>query len=255
MAFTELLISPWLIAGLFFIIAFIYSSVGLGGGSSYTALMAILGFSTLAIPLVSLSLNLLVTTIGSFNFIRKKHASWPMILPFLLTSMPMAYLGGALNLPKIVFYWLLLVSLLFVAARIYLWRDTSMHLNLSARGKFLVSLLAGSLLGLLAGIVGIGGGIYLVPLIIILGLGSHQQAAACGAIFVWLNSAAGLTSRLQYNAIDLSEYVPLIIAVLLGGGLGSYMGSTRFSSEKMEKVLGLIILVAIGFLGRKLLFP
>jgi uncharacterized membrane protein YfcA len=254
MTFAELLASPWFIAGLFFIVAFVYSSVGLGGGSSYIALMAILGFNALAIPFVSLSLNLLVTSIGSFNFIRNKHADWRLILPFIVSSIPTAYVGGALNLPKEVFFWLLLVSLLLVAARIYLWRDTALNLNLSARGKLLVSLVAGSLLGLVAGIVGIGGGVYLVPLIIILGLGTGQQAAACGAIFVWLNSVAGLASRLQYNAIDLTEYLPLIVAVILGGGLGSYMGSSRLSSKKMEKILGLIILVAIGFLGRKLLF-
>ncbi len=254
MTFAELLASPWFIAGLFFIVAFVYSSVGLGGGSSYTALMAILGFNALAIPLISLSLNLIVTSIGSFNFIRNKHANWRMILPFLVTSIPMAYLGGSLHLPKTIFYWLLLVSLVFVAARIYLWRDTSLHLNLSERGKLFISFIAGSILGLFAGIVGIGGGIYLVPLIIILGLGTGQQAAACGAIFIWLNSAAGLSSRLQYNSIDLSEYLTLIIAVIIGGGLGSYIGSTRLSSNKMEKILGLIILIAIGFLGHKLLF-
>lgn len=254
MTIAELLASPWFVAGLFFIVAFVYSIVGLGGGSSYTALMAILGFNALAIPLISLSLNLIVTSIGSFNFIRNKHANWRLILPFLITSMPMAYLGGSLNLPKMVFYWLLLVSLLFVAARIYLWRDTTVHLNLSSRGRLLIALMAGSLLGLIAGIVGIGGGIYLVPLIIILGLGSGQQAAACGAIFVWLNSAAGLASRLQFNSIELGNYLPLIIAVIIGGGLGSYMGSTRFSTQKMEKFLGLIILVAIFFLTRKLLF-
>ena len=254
MSIAELVYSPVFIAGLFFIVAFVYSSVGLGGGSSYTALMAILGFNALAIPMISLSLNLLVTSIGSFNFIRNRHARWRLIAPFLITSIPMAYLGGSLQLPKTVFYWLLFISLLFVVARIYLWRETSLQLNLSARSKLAVSLVAGSVLGLIAGIVGIGGGIYLVPLIIILGLGKGQQAAACGAIFVWLNSAAGLISRLQYNAIDLGGYIPLIIAVILGGWLGSYLGSTRFSARKMEKILGLIILVALAFLGRKLLF-
>lgn len=179
MTVAELLVSPWFIAGLFFIVAFVYSSVGLGGGSSYTALMAILGFNALAIPLISLSLNLIVTSIGSFNFIRNKHANWRLILPFLITSMPMAYLGGTLHLPKTVFFWLLLVSLVFVAARIYLWRDTNLHLDLSARGKIFISLLAGSILGLIAGIVGIGGGIYIIPLIIILAWvrGSRQQPA------------------------------------------------------------------------------
>src|SRR5210317_962915 len=100
----ELISSPYFIAVLFFIVAFAYSSVGLGGGSSYTALMAILGFNTLAIPMVSLTLNLMVTTIGAFNFIRYKHARLNLILPFLVTSIPMAYLGGALQVPKELFY-------------------------------------------------------------------------------------------------------------------------------------------------------
>lgn len=108
------------------------------------------------------------------------------------------------------------------------------------------------MLGLIAGIVGIGGGIYLVPLVIILGLGSEKEAAACGAVFIWLNSLAGLLSRLQYNSLDLTNYTLLILAVLIGGTLGSFMGSFRFSPKIMEKILGVVILVAIFFLIKKL---
>ena len=252
---TELITSPYFISTLFFIIAFTYSSVGMGGGSSYTALMAILGFNILAIPMISLSLNLIVTTIGSFNFIRHKHARFRLILPFLASSIPMAYLGGMMKLPQEIFYWVLLVSLIFVAIRIYSWNDTSLRLNITATGKILVSLLAGSILGLIAGIAGIGGGIYLVPLIILLGLGSAKEAAACGVIFVWLNSLSGLIARLEYNSIDLTQHIPLIISVLIGGTAGSFMGSTRFSPKLMERILGIIILVAIVFLARKIMLP
>lgn len=245
--------SPYFLAILFFIVAFVYSSVGLGGGSSYTALMAIFSINSLAIPLVSLTLNILVTSIGSFNFIRNKHAKIRLILPFLISSVPMAYLGGALQVPKEMFYWILLISLIFVAASIYFWKSISMQLGLTNKGKIIISLITGSILGLIAGIVGIGGGIYLVPLIIILGLGSEKEAAACGAIFIWLNSASGLLSRLQYNSIDLTNYIPLIIAVIAGGTLGSYMGSFRFSAKQMDKILGIVILVAIMFLTKKVL--
>jgi uncharacterized protein len=244
--------SPYVLAVPFFIIAFTYSSVGLGGGSSYTALMAIIGINTLAIPMISLSLNLFVTSVGSFNFIRNKHARLKLILPFLLSSMPMAYIGGALKVPREVFYWILLVSLVFVAARIYLWQNTSLSIDVGKRGQIILSLIAGSLLGLVAGVVGIGGGIYLVPLIIILGLGSEKEAAACGAVFIWLNSLAGLLSRLRYNSIDLSDYIPLIAAVLVGGALGSFMGSFKFSPVAMEKILGGVIIIAIFFLIRKI---
>lgn len=248
----ELIISPEFLAVLFFIVAFTYSSVGLGGGSSYTALMAIFGVSTLAIPMVSLSLNLFVTTVGSYNFIRNRHARAKLVLPFLISSIPMAYLGGALRLPKDLFYWILLISLVFVAIRIYLWKDMTIKLNIDQKGKIIISFIAGSILGLIAGIVGIGGGIYLVPLIIILGLGTEKEAAACGAIFIWLNSCSGLISRLQYNSIDLTQYTPLIAAVLAGGISGSYMGAFKFAPKTMEKVLGAVILAAIIFLTKKI---
>ena len=251
---VEFITSPLFVAILFFAIAFIYSSVGLGGGSSYTAVMALLGFSTIVIPTVSLMLNMLVTTVGSYNFIRQKHVRFKLIAPFLISSMPMAYLGGTLHLPKQLFFWLLLVSLVFVAIRIYFWRNTTLGLILSVRQKISISLLAGAVLGFIAGVVGIGGGIYLVPLIIILGLGSQKEAAACGAIFVWLNSVAGLTARFQYHFIDLRAYIPLIIAVILGGIFGSYLGASRFSAKTIEKVLGMVVLIAIGFLIKKLIF-
>lgn len=249
----DILNSPYFLASLFFIVAFIYSSVGLGGGSSYTALLAIFGFSALIIPSVSLTLNLVVTSVGSFNFIRNKHAKLKLILPFLISSVPMAYLGGSLRLPKEIFYWVLLVSLIFVALRIYGWRDTSLNLRLSQHGKWAVSLLAGGALGLMAGIVGIGGGIYLVPLIIVLGLGTNKQAAACGAIFIWLNSFSGLISRQVYNTINLEEFIPHIVAVTIGGALGSYLGASRYTTQTIEKILGMVILIAIVLLSQKLL--
>jgi hypothetical protein len=165
----------------------------------------------------------------------------------------MAYFGGALKLPKEIFFWVLLVSLVFVAVRIYFWQNTTIKLNINQKGKMFISLLAGSVLGLVAGIVGIGGGIYLVPLIIILGLGTEKEAAACGAIFIWLNSFSGLLSRFQYNSIDLMSYIPLIIAVLAGGSLGSFMGSSKFSPKLMEKILGAVIILAIFFLAKTII--
>ena len=207
----------------------------------------------MAIPMVSLFLNLFVTSVGSYNFIRNKHARIKLILPFLISSIPMAYLGGMLKPDKTLFYWTLFLSLIFVALRIYFWNTTSIRLNLGSKGKILISLIAGGVLGLIAGIVGIGGGIYLVPLIIIFDLGSEKQAAACGAIFVWLNSCSGLISRLQYNSVDLSDYMLLIAAVLAGGVLGSFLGSFKFSPRAMEKILGAVIIVAVFFLTPKII--
>jgi uncharacterized membrane protein YfcA len=165
-ALTEVSATLFILAALFFLVAAAYSSVGLGGGSSYVALLSIFGFGTAVIPLVSLALNLLVTSVASYNFIRQRHA---------------------------------------------------------------------------------------LPRLIVLGLGSEKQAAACGAIFVWLTSLAGLIARLQYHAVDWVDYAPLYVAVILGAALGSFMGSSRLSAGAMEKVLGAIVIVAIGFLGAKIL--
>ncbi len=246
--------SLYFLSVLFFIVAFAYSSVGLGGGSSYTALMAIFGINTIAIPMISLSLNLFVTFVGSFNFIRNKHAKIKLVFPFLISSIPMAYLGGALKLPKDIFYWVLLISLVFVVFRIYVWQNTTIKFNAGKKEKIIISIITGSVLGLVAGIVGIGGGIYLVPLIIILGLGTEKEAAACGTIFIWLNSFSGLLSRFQHNSIDLTNYIPLIIAVLAGGALGSFMGAFKFSPKVMKNMLGAITIVAIFFLIKKVIF-
>jgi uncharacterized membrane protein YfcA len=245
----------YFLAFCFVLVSFLYSSVGLGGASSYTALMAIFGVSTLAIPTVSLSLNLVVTTAGSINFIRKGHARLRLISPFLVTSIPFSYLGGSLQLPKAIFLWVLLFSLVFVLLRIYLWQSTSLKLSLTHKAQLFIASLSGAILGLVAGIVGIGGGVYLVPLILILGLGTEKEAAACGAIFVWVNSLSGLISRWQHNPVDLQPYLPLIFAVLIGGLAGSFFGSSRFSAKLMEKILGLIILVATVLLLKRLLLP
>jgi len=158
-----LAISPYFLAVLFFTVAFVYSSVGLGGGSSYTALMAISGVSYLQIPTISLTLNLFVTSVGSFNFIRKKHARPTLILPFFVGSIPLSYLGGSLRLPRDIFYWILLISLVFVALRIYAWENTALKVCMGNAQKTILSFIAGCVLGFIAGTVGIGGGIYLVP--------------------------------------------------------------------------------------------
>jgi uncharacterized membrane protein YfcA len=149
------------------------------------------------------------------------------------------------------FYLVLLVSLAFAAMRIYFPKKTK-PLKLDDRGKLLLALGCGAVLGLIAGIAGIGGGVYLVPLILLLGLGTAKEAAACGAFFIWVNSVAGLAARLQYNSIDLIPYMPLIIGALVGGLAGSFLGAGRFEPRTMQKILGSVLLVAIIFLSRKI---
>lgn len=251
--FADIHLSIWLISILFFVVALAYSSVGLGGGSSYTAIMVILGFNSLQIPILSLLFNLFVSSIGSYYFIKQGHLRFNLLLPFILSSMPMAWIGGSMHVPTEIFQWILLASLSTVVLRIYFWKNSAFNLSISKEKQWMVSLLSGAVLGLLAGIVGIGGGIFLVPLILLLGLGSIKEAAACGAIFIWLNSLVGLLARMQYNFIDLSQYFPLLAAILVGGFIGAKLGAVSLAPAKMEKVLGSVVIVAFFFLVNKLM--
>lgn len=244
----ELLISIPLLALLCFGITVAYASVGLGGGTAYTALLAILGASHAMIPTISLLLNIIVTSIGSLIFLREGHGRRALIVPFVVTSVPAAYIGGLLPIPPDLFYGLLLISLVLVAVRIFAWDESALHFELSRVQKLIVSLILGSVLGLLAGIVGIGGGIYLVPLILILGLGTEREAAAAGAVFTWINSVAGFTARAQRLPTDWSELVPLAGAVAIGALIGASMGASWLSRRTMRRVLGAIVVIAIALL-------
>jgi hypothetical protein len=248
---TDLLVPVTLLAIIFAFVAFFYASVGLGGGSSYTALLAIFGASTVTIPMVSLTLNIVVTTFGSIVFLLQGHARIRLIAPFLLSSIPMAYLGGMLHLPKGFFYALLVACLSFAAVKIY-FPGPAISLSLSKRQQLALAISCGALLGLIAGITGIGGGVYLVPLIILLGLGSAKEAAACGAFFIWVNSVSGLLARVHFNSIDIVHYSPLIIAVVVGGIAGTVLGAGHFKCETMQRILGSILVAAIFLLGRKM---
>jgi uncharacterized membrane protein YfcA len=155
---------------------------------------------------------------------------------------PAAYIGGSLPVSPDVFYGLLLVTLALVAARIFIWHDTALDLELSRSFEVVLSLVLGTGLGLVAGI---GGGIYLVPIILILGIGTEREAAAAGAVFTWINSVAGLAARMRFISVDWIELAPLAGAVADGAVLGAWMGSFWLSRETMRQVLGAIVVVAM----------
>jgi len=239
---------------LFMTIAFVYGSVGLGGGSSYTALLFLLGFSHVVIPTVSLSLNTIVSSSAAWHYFRAGHVRSRLVWPFLVTSIPAAYIGGSLEISARVFQALLLATLVLVAARIYLREEPDFVHARSAGARMAISLLLGAVLGFVAGVVGIGGGIYLVPLILILGLGEMKEAAAAGAVFIFINSISGLIARAGTFDFPIELILPLGISVLIGGGLGSWLGAGRVRSRTLQRILGVIILAAIALLIQKLFF-
>ena len=238
---------------LFLFISFIYSSVGLGGGSSYTALMAIMGINYQLIPTTSLTLNLVVTFIGMLNFWRNGHGRFNLVAPFLITSIPMAYIAGSLNLPEFMFQIILTATLILVVVRIYIFDGLTITYQLSNIERWALIICLGAVLGFVAGAIGIGGGIYLVPLIILFGLGSTKEASAAGAMFIWANSLAGFIARFQLGAFENIFIFPLVGAVVVGGFSGSYFGSKKYDSKTIQKIMGVVIILAILILIQRML--
>ncbi len=248
----ELIISPYLLALLFLIVAFAYSSVGLGGGTSYTALLAVFGASYVVIPTISLTLNVLVTAVGSWVFLRHRHGRLRLIAPFLVTSLPFAYLGGMLDFSPEQFYVLLVLTLAAVAARIFLWKDPRVGVDLRRGQQLALASGLGALIGFVGGSVGFGGGIFMVPLAVLLGLGTEREAAACGAVFTSVTSVSGLLARVQHHPVDWSAVLPLVVAVLLGGVVGARMGSRRLTPRAMQRVMGAVVVVAAVLLVHRM---
>ena len=238
---------------LFALIAFTYSSVGLGGGSSYTATLAIVGVSYVIIPSLSLSLNILVTAGATIQFARHGHLNWRILAPLLASSIPAAWIGGRLQLSEPVFQVFLLITLIAVAIRIYLWSDPVFKLPDNRSFRVLLSVLIGAVLGFIAGAVGIGGGIYLVPIILMTGIGTTKEASATGAAFILFNSVTGVIARASWTQLPWDLLLPLAVTVTIAGLAGSHMGSKRWHPRTIQRVLGAIILVAIVFLARRLL--
>jgi len=243
----------YLLPLLFFFVALIYSSIGLGGGSSYIALMTIVGISYQTIPATSLILNLVVTFIGMISFWYSGHGRFDLVVPLLIISIPMAYFGGLLTFSENIFQIILLTTLIIVAIRIYIFQHLRIRFKVSGTKKFIFIIVIGSVLGFIAGSVGIGGGIYLVPLIIMFGLGSEKEAAATGATFIWFNSLAGVIARLQSGTIDTDFILPLTGAVMMGGFTGSYLGAVRYNAKTIQNVMGFVVIIAIVVLSRDIL--
>jgi uncharacterized membrane protein YfcA len=241
-----------LLAPLFLLTALVYATAGFGGGSTYTALLALWVPNPATIPIISLACNILVVSVGAWRFSREGHVEWGRIWPFFAASVPMAFLGGALDVSRVVFIGLLSASL-FAAGALLLWRPRSQS-GLPPRSypRWLEPGIGG-LLGLLSGIVGIGGGIYLAPLLHLLRWGSPHAIAGTSAVFILANSLSGLSGQLAKSGSELgailADHWPLFPAVVVGGALGSLLGAKRFDPHWLRVLTGLLILFVAGQLG------
>jgi uncharacterized protein len=228
-----------------FVVAVLYSSVGHGGASGYLAVMGLMSVPQAMTRPSALVLNLFVASIGAFQFWRAGHFAWNVFWPFAAASIPFAFVGGMIKLPTDV-YKILLGFVLLVAAGRLAWKfskDAAIE-----PPKVWVALVIGALIGLLSGLVGVGGGIFLTPILLLFNWSETKTAAGVSALFILVNSAAGLGGTLYRGELSaLQGEVWLWIAAAAAGGVaGSFLGSRKFDSITLRRVLAAVLLMAAG---------
>jgi uncharacterized protein len=243
-------VEEWLVvllaAGLL-VAAFGYASVGHGGASAYIAAMALAGIAPAEMRPIALLLNILVSALGTWKFQRAGHFRWRLFWPFAMVSIPMAYLGGAITLPGQTYK--ILVGLVLLYAALQLWRSGKRGEEMRdvREPPVLWAMLIGAAMGLLAGLTGVGGGIFLSPLLLMLGWAGTKQTSAVAAPFILVNSIAGLAAVLIAKNASLPGYVWVLVpAVLIGGWLGAEYGSRRFANPVVRRVLAIVLVLAGG---------
>lgn len=238
----------WWMPFAFFAVALAYSTVGFGGGSSYIALLAIAGLSHVVIPQTALVCNIVVTLGGVWHYARAGHLDAGRVLPFVALSVPAAYLAGRLDVGERVFFLLLGLSLAAAGTRALLAAGAHGPQRAAPalrRPAWPAGLAVGGALGFLAGLVGIGGGVFLAPVLLLARWADAKQAAAAASVFIVVNSVAGLAGQFAKGVyIDVSV-VPLVLAVFAGGQIGSRLGSRRLPLPVLQRLLAALIL-AVG---------
>ena len=223
------------------VVAFLYSSVGHAGASGYIAVMTLFGIAAATIRPTALILNILVATIGSLQFWRAGHFRWRLFWPFALLSVPAAYLGGYLQLPVRLLRILIGLVLLFSAVRLFFRRGDPAEVE-SASPAAAISL--GGMIGFLSGLTGTGGGIFLTPALLFFRWARIREAAAVSALFILVNSIAGLVGYFTANRFLPSLGLILAGAAVIGGALGSHFGSRRFPPRTISLVLAIVLIIA-----------
>lgn len=235
-----------------FVVAVLYSSVGHGGASGYLAVMALFGVSAAVTRPTSLTLNLFVASIAFVQFYRAGFFDWKIFLPFAAGSIPMAFIGGMIQLPTTVYKIILGVTLMAAAIRLAVNLKSGREPNAP---NVRICLLIGAFLGLISGLVGVGGGIFLTPVLLLMNWTETKKAAGISALFIFVNSAAGLLGNwLQGKDSQIANLPPNVWlwvgAAIVGGIIGSTLGSKYFNSILLRRVLAVGLLIA----GLKLIF-
>jgi uncharacterized membrane protein YfcA len=240
------IISAMLAIG-FFVVALIYSAVGFGGGSTYIALLALTGHPAEVIPLIALPCNIAVVSVGSYLAVHRRDFDWRLSVPFFVASVPMAFVGGLIPLDATVYFLLLGLSLAIAGVSLIVRMAPDDATTSGTLGWGLASIIGGGL-GLLSGMVGIGGGIFLAPILHHLRWASSKTIAALCSFFILINSLSGLAGQIIKTGTDsavsgLYEAIPLLIAVVLGGVVGGRFVIEGVANQRVAQLTGLLVCV------------
>jgi uncharacterized protein len=233
---------------LLFVVAFLYAAVGHGGGSGYLALMAIFSIAPDVMKPTALLLNLFVSLTSFIQFYRGKHFNWKIFLPFAIASIPMAFVGGMITVDTFIYKKILGLLLLIPIARFLFFANASVT-DLK-KPNTVLSLLIGAAIGFLSGLIGIGGGIILSPVLLLLKWANMKQAAAISALFIFVNSLSGLAGQFTRDIHFSPDMYAYVLIAFTGGICGAYFGSVRFNQSILKYLLAIVLMVA----AYKLLF-
>ena len=224
------------------IISFLYSSVGHGGASGYIALMTIFSFSLSEIRPTALILNIIVSGISFVLFNKYSHFRWNLFYPFAISSIPFSFIGGSIQLENNI-YKVFLALLLIISIFRIIFLSEQKPKNI-LKNNFVISLLIGSIIGFFSGLIGIGGGIILSPIIIILNWGTMKQAAATSALFIFFNSISGFFGYYLNDGFIPFEKLIIIPFVIFGAIIGSFYGSNKLSNYVLSYFLVFVLFLA-----------
>lgn len=224
------------------IVSFLYASVGHGGASGYLALMALFSFSPEIMKPTALLLNLFVAGISFYYYYKGGYFNKKLFLSFAITSIPLAFLGGTIEIDASVYKKILAVLLVFAILKML--NAFGKENGAVKQVKLWQGLFVGGIIGFFSGLIGIGGGIILTPLILLLHWGNMKEAAAVSALFIWVNSAAGLVGQLSSGVhLEIETFV-LVAVALIGGVLGAYLGSKKINNQSLRYILAFVLIIA-----------